>query len=102
MGVALASAQHHRREGLVAVAPVMQQSRGDALQVRADGTHHVAAERHRPGIIVAIEQKALDRKSVVSGKGVSVRVDLGGRRLIQNNTHTTARSSSATATEENV
>src|SRR3546814_7584642 len=33
---------------LVAVAPVMQQSRGDALQVRADGTYHVAAERHRP------------------------------------------------------
>src|SRR3546814_11138026 len=26
----------------------------------------------------------LDRKSVVSGKSVSVRVDLGGRRFIQN------------------
>src|SRR3546814_16054435 len=31
----------------------------------------------------------LDRKSVVSGKSVSVRVDLGGRRLIKtNNTNT--------------
>src|SRR3546814_15183328 len=27
-----------------------------------------------------------DRKSVVSGKGVSVRVDLGGRRFIKKNT----------------
>src|SRR3546814_16932382 len=29
---------------------------------------------------------AIDRKSVVSGKSVSVRVDLGGRRLIKKNT----------------
>src|SRR3546814_10959477 len=28
----------------------------------------------------------LDRKSVVSGKSVSVRVDLGGRRIIKKNT----------------
>src|SRR3546814_6336335 len=28
-----------------------------------------------------------DRKSVVSGKSVSVRVDLGGRRISKNNTH---------------
>src|SRR3546814_11240362 len=27
---------------------------------------------------------AIDRKSVVKGKSVSVRVDLGGRRIIQN------------------
>src|SRR3546814_15651708 len=29
----------------------------------------------------------VDRKSVVSGKSVSVRVDLGGRRIIKNNTY---------------
>src|SRR3546814_15082993 len=29
-----------------------------------------------------------DRKSVVSGKSVSVRVDLGGRRIIQNKSQT--------------
>src|SRR3546814_16169230 len=29
------------------------------------------------------KEEALDRKSVVSGKSVSVRVDLGGRRLIK-------------------
>src|SRR3546814_18847136 len=32
----------------------------------------------------------LDRKSVVSGKSVSVRVDLGGRRIIKKK-HTTTR-----------
>src|SRR3546814_11383264 len=31
---------------------------------------------------------AIDRKSVVSGKSVSVRVDLGGRRIIKNKTNT--------------
>src|SRR3546814_14977701 len=36
-------------------------------------------------------QEAADRKSVVSGKSVSVRVDLGGRRIIKqkNKTETT-------------
>src|SRR3546814_20863171 len=31
-----------------------------------------------------------DRKSVVQGKSVSVRVDLGGRRIITNKKHTTS------------
>src|SRR3546814_13979443 len=31
----------------------------------------------------AVHHQAIDRKSVVSGKSVSVRVDLGGRRLIK-------------------
>src|SRR3546814_15414661 len=31
----------------------------------------------------AIRRPALDRKSVVKGKSVSVRVDLGGRRIIK-------------------
>src|SRR3546814_11175895 len=36
------------------------------------------------GMIVSGLKRALeDRKSVVSGKGVSVRVDLGGRRIIK-------------------
>src|SRR3546814_20184530 len=34
-------------------------------------------------------QSCVDRKSVVSGKSVSVRVDLGCRRFIQNKTHHT-------------
>src|SRR3546814_20080899 len=31
--------------------------------------------------------RIVDRKSVVSGKSVSVRVDLGGRRIIKTKTH---------------
>src|SRR3546814_18691792 len=34
----------------------------------------------------ASEKPRVDRKSVVSGKSVSVRVDLGGRRIIQKKT----------------
>src|SRR3546814_19618134 len=40
------------------------------------------------GLLVAIGAIfVLDRKSVVSGKSVSVRVDLGGRRIIKKNTN---------------
>src|SRR3546814_16905552 len=40
---------------------------------------------HRKGQVEVVSslQRDGDRKSVVSGKSVSVRVDLGGRRLIQ-------------------
>src|SRR3546814_11840423 len=37
----------------------------------------------------------LDRKSVVSGKSVSVRVDLGGRRIIQQKTQISLAHSTA-------
>src|SRR3546814_15842316 len=37
----------------------------------------------REGRVVVIDGLLLDRKSVVSGKSVSVRVDLGGRRIIK-------------------
>src|SRR3546814_12255661 len=36
-----------------------------------------------PQHMVGKGEKAIDRKSVVSGKSVSVRVDLGGRRIIK-------------------
>src|SRR3546814_16099153 len=35
------------------------------------------------GILLAVSRAIGDRKSVVSGKSVSVRVDLGGRRIIK-------------------
>src|SRR3546814_20572396 len=40
---------------------------------------------HAAGIIIAPEDltNIIDRKSVVKGKSVSVRVDLGGRRIIK-------------------
>src|SRR3546814_19178322 len=34
-------------------------------------------------VVEAVPALEIDRKSVVSGKGVSVRVDLGGRRIIK-------------------
>src|SRR3546814_20917299 len=45
---------------------------------------------HRPHVAgLALDlTKPQDRKSVVSGKSVSVRVDLGGRRYIKNNKNT--------------
>src|SRR3546814_17027952 len=44
--------------------------------------------RHRPALAQAVEREQHvvpqeDRKSVVQGKSVSVRVDLGGRRVIK-------------------
>src|SRR3546814_12470911 len=55
--------------------------RGSAMSHRPAGV----GLRHIPGRAVAymVAAVALDRKSVVSGKSVSVRVDLGGRRIIQ-------------------
>src|SRR3546814_13510055 len=38
--------------------------------------------------IVELERGKTDRKSVVEGKSVSVRVDLGGRRIIKNKKYT--------------
>src|SRR3546814_19864751 len=40
-----------------------------------------------------------DRKSVVSGKSVSVSVDLGGRRIIKKNIHTQTAETKKTAQE---
>src|SRR3546814_17041992 len=60
-----------------------------------------ADAQHETEVADAVDQERLhigedgrgtrDRKRVVEGKSVSVRVDLGGRRLIKKTTHTTAR-----------
>src|SRR3546814_19465555 len=41
----------------------------------------------RPCLLLSSRVASLDRKSVVSGTRVSVRVDLGGRCVLQNKTH---------------
>src|SRR3546814_11798832 len=46
-----------------------------SLEVGRDDDEHAAVETHRE------RHRHADRKSVVAGKGVSVRVDLGGRRI---------------------
>src|SRR3546814_13627826 len=58
-----------RREERAAAAP--------PVRSRSPAAHRPVPrrDRARPG--------SADRKSVVSGKGVSVRVDLGGRRIIK-------------------
>src|SRR3546814_21048700 len=70
--------------------PVMHMHAGAALFahgrfpaiVVAVGRLVVVAEE-QPCVVREAEQLAEDRKSVVSGKSVSVRVDLGGRRIIK-------------------
>src|SRR3546814_12811542 len=47
------------------------------------GYHSIAVPGHVAGMGLAWERYgSIDRKSVVEGKSVSVRVDLGGRRTI--------------------
>src|SRR3546814_12464096 len=56
------------------------------LPLEADGTD-LAAGNGCLGAILSQTKTALDRKSVVKGKSVSVRVDIGDRRIIKNKTH---------------
>src|SRR3546814_16468820 len=44
-------------------------------------------QRPAPPLVDRQSRDRRDRKSVVSGKSVSLRVDLGGRRLIKKNIH---------------
>src|SRR3546814_17941754 len=64
-----------------------QLSRGEQGALAADGAALGRADSGRDcagvGILVAGRAAGGDRKSVVSGKRVSVRVDLGGRRRIK-------------------
>src|SRR3546814_12278961 len=50
---------------------------------RAKGIHRAPAVAHEGGDVVEVARK--DRKSVVSGKNVSVSVDVGGRRIFKKN-----------------
>src|SRR3546814_15525150 len=47
------------------------------------GLARTAVYRYYPNKRAIVAALAKDRKSVVSGNGVSVRVDLGGRRIIE-------------------
>src|SRR3546814_13885053 len=51
-----------------------------ASSARAQPPTSVSSVTHRTEVWMAI---GLDRESVVLGKGVSVRVDLGGRRILK-------------------
>src|SRR3546814_15176466 len=47
------------------------------------------ADEHADSIMPGFTHLQVDRKSVVEGKSVSVRVDLGGRRVLQKHKKTT-------------
>src|SRR3546814_17314747 len=49
--------------------------------------HRSAGRRERTARYIVKRATRLDRKSGVEGKSVSVRVDLGGRRIIKNKQH---------------
>src|SRR3546814_17730755 len=60
--------------------------RQDALDRAVEPRRVAAGEIGARGAVVRHEERVADegdRKSVVSGKSVSVRVDLGGRRIIK-------------------
>src|SRR3546814_15090292 len=50
---------------------------------KATFSSRVGMSTIRPGNRTSLPNLALDRQSVASGKSVAVRVDLGGRRIIQ-------------------
>src|SRR3546814_16349507 len=73
--------RHHRSKG--GVEPDRGVGVDDAEAVRA---HEADAPGSGDAEHLGLQRRtrlALDRKSVVSGKSVSVRVDLGGRRIIK-------------------
>src|SRR3546814_16071420 len=83
-GDRLRGAQMDRRVADPAVAPAAH---------GADPAQHQGGARARPrDRPVQGRDRGPDqaRKSVVSGKSVSVRVDLGGRRIIKNKNHITS------------
>src|SRR3546814_18270787 len=69
----------------VAFAPglkLVTVSKGKSVALTQRG-EEVAAAIDANATLLGDERPFLDRKSAVSGKRVSVRVDMGGRRLIQ-------------------
>src|SRR3546814_15915007 len=86
--------QRHSPSHLVEAGGVQVQKNGHERSF-FDGGGMSRRRRHVPGSRGPSYRCALftassisDRKSVVQGKSVSVRVDLGGRRIIKKTTHT--------------
>src|SRR3546814_16825851 len=79
--------------GQIVVAVDAQRRDAEPVSARGEGagpTSRDALEgRNRPLVVDDVQHDRRlvgDRKSVVSGKSVSVRVDLGGRRIIKKKT----------------
>src|SRR3546814_13156368 len=76
VGDGLALERHLQRLAVVALAVAHVAGDVDIRQEAHLDLQHAVA-------LTGLAPPALDRKSVVEGKSVSVRVDLGGRRIIQ-------------------
>src|SRR3546814_13590164 len=65
---------------------------GPILKVRADkaGVVYTFSDGDQPGVQMNL-YRFVDRKSVVEGKSVSVRVELGGRRIMTTNNNIRAQ-----------
>src|SRR3546814_16451354 len=63
---------------------IMHRREGEIAERLRRNLQHLAPAR-LDHLDTVRRQLAIDRKSVVSGKSVSVSVDLGGRRIIKNN-----------------
>src|SRR3546814_13221918 len=83
---------HVRRIEIVFLVP--SGGRQHDVAIQASGAHaeveHSQQVELAFGGLFAIPHLRRDRKSVVYGKSVSVRVDLGGRRIIKQKKHFTA------------
>src|SRR3546814_11801630 len=84
----LGEGRFHQRVDVVAIGDLQAGGRAEILEQQEAG-FDVARQDARHTHVAGFQQ---DRKSVVSGKSVSVRVDLGGRRIIKktNTYHTTS------------
>src|SRR3546814_16330554 len=70
---------------IAAHCPTMREQ---MMEHAADGSEELMDKYLETGELSNEEIKKGDRKSVVKGKSVSVRVDLGGRRIINQNNRT--------------
>src|SRR3546814_6131080 len=73
------------RRATLGARPQAAQGNADRAEAPADGDrHHLRLCDPRPG-------RSADRKSVVTGQRVSVRVDFGGRRIIKKKKNTNTK-----------
>src|SRR3546814_10995292 len=88
--------QHHGI-GQIGITPEIRRA-GEFIDIGAALRRLVAVE-HGEGDVIDIEG---DRKSVVKGKSVSVRVDLGGRRIIKTKTERIPNKNASTNRKTNL
>src|SRR3546814_18219935 len=87
LGRLLAGLEYHQHRATPGIERRRQHLRGGNQPGHMEVV--AAAVRHRYLAAVGVARGGGDRKSVGSGKSVSVRVDLGGRRILKKKTHQT-------------